>query len=240
MAEKEFETLVEEAVVPPTVEIGAEEDVAVPADAEEPRPAEAGQRLPAQAGASERRAMPPRAQGDRRGRGRPPRGDRRRGGGRDERRSEFAQKLIGIRRVARVMAGGRRFNFSVGIVLGDKQGRVGVGLGKAADTQLAIDKATRAAKRGMVAIPLTENRSIAHEVGAKYCASVVEIRPSPGRGLVAGSSVRVVLELAGVSDVTAKLLSRSKNPLNNARAAMEALKKLSQQRTENREQKKIP
>ena len=125
------------------------------------------------------------------------------------------------------MAGGRRFNFSVGIVLGDKQGRVGVGLGKAADTQLAIEKATRAAKRGMITLNLTKNRSIAHEVHAKYCASVVEIRPSPGRGMVAGSSVRTVLELAGVSDVTAKLLSRSKNSLNNARAAMDALKQLS-------------
>lgn len=124
------------------------------------------------------------------------------------------------------MAGGRRFNFSVGIVLGDKQGRVGVGLGKAADTQLAIDKATRSAKRAMITVPLTKTKSIAHNVHAKYCASVVEIRPSPGRGLVAGSSVRTVLELAGVSDVTAKLLSRSKNPLNNARAAMDALRSI--------------
>ncbi len=156
------------------------------------------------------------------GRGRPSRGGRG-----DERRSEFAQKLIGIRRVARVMAGGRRFNFSAALVLGDKKGRVGVGLGKAADTAQAIEKATRAAKRAMITLNLTKNRSISHNVVAKYCASRVEIRPSPGRGLVAGSSVRTVLELAGVSDVTAKLLSRSKNPVNNARAAIEALKSLS-------------
>src|SRR5205085_10284537 len=103
----------------------------------------------------------------------------------------------------------------------------GVGLGKAADTQLAIDKATRSAKRAMITVPLTKTKSIAHNVHAKYCASVVEIRPSPGRGLVAGSSVRIVLELAGVSDVTAKLLSRSKNPVNNARAAIEALRAIS-------------
>jgi small subunit ribosomal protein S5 len=135
--------------------------------------------------------------------------------------------MIGIRRVARVMAGGRRFNFSAAIVLGDKKGRVGVGIGKAADTQLAIEKATRAAKRSMITVELTKNRSIKHDVAAKYCASVVEVRPSPGRGLVAGSSVRTVLELAGVSDVTAKLLSRSKNPINNARAAIDALKSLS-------------
>ena len=164
------------------------------------------------------RSRAPRDRGDRRGGG-----GRRSGGSRDV-RSEFAQKLIGIRRVARVMAGGRRFNFSVAIVLGDKMGRVGVGLGKAADTQLAIEKATRMAKRGMITIPLTGTRSISHNVHAKYCASVVEIRPAPGRGLVAGSSVRTVLELAGVTDVTGKLLSRSKNPLNNARAAMDALR----------------
>lgn len=157
-----------------------------------------------------------------------PRGGRpggRRGG--DERRSEFAQKLIGIRRVARVMAGGRRFNFSAALVLGDKKGRVGVGLGKAADTAQAIEKATRAAKRAMIQLSLTKNRSISRNIEAKYCASRVEIRPSIGRGLVAGSSVRTVLELAGVSDVTAKLLSRSKNPVNNARAAIEALRKVS-------------
>ncbi|HUO55888.1 MAG TPA: 30S ribosomal protein S5 [Candidatus Paceibacterota bacterium] len=159
---------------------------------------------------------------DRRGAG-DRRGGHRRGG--DERpRSEFAQKLIGIRRVARVMAGGRRFNFSVAIVIGDKRGRVGVGLGKAADTQLAIEKATRDAKRKMITLDLTQSRSIRHNVEAKYCASVVEIRPSPGRGLVAGSSVRTVLELAGVSDVTTKLLSRSKNSINNARATIEALR----------------
>ncbi len=161
-----------------------------------------------------------------RGRGRgghPERGGR----GRDEHRSEFAQKLIGIRRVARVMAGGRRFNFSVALVLGDKKGRVGIGVGKAADTELAIEKATRAAKRSMITLDLRENKSIPQNVEAKYCASRVEIRPSPGRGLVAGSSVRTVLELGGVSDVTAKILSRSHNPINNARAAIEALRKVS-------------
>jgi small subunit ribosomal protein S5 len=164
--------------------------------------------------------------GDRRGGprgGRPGRGPR----GGDAHRSEFSQKLIGIRRVARVMAGGRRFNFSAAIVIGDKKGRVGVGLGKAADTAQAIDKATRAAKRDMLSLELTKNRSLKQQVEAKYCASRVEIRPSPGRGLVAGSSVRTVLELAGVSDVTAKILSRSHNSLNNARAAIEALRSVS-------------
>ena len=158
-----------------------------------------------------------------RGRG----GDRGPRGASDRARSEFAQKLIGIRRVARVMAGGRRFNFSVCIVLGDKKGRVGVGLGKAGDTALAIEKASRSAKRHMITVHLTKNRSISHNVEAKYCASAVEIRPAKGRGLVAGSSVRTVLDLAGITDVTAKILSRSHNSINNARAAITALEKLS-------------
>lgn len=170
-------------------------------------------------GAGDRRA--PRGRDGRRS----PRGPRRGGPG-DARRSEFAQKMLGIRRVARVMAGGRRFNFSVCMVLGDKKGRVGVGLGKAADTQLAIEKASRDAKRKMITIDLTKNNSLKHNVEAKYCASVIEIRPSEGRGLVAGSSVRTVLELAGVTDVTAKILSRSHNSINNARAAIEALKQV--------------
>lgn len=178
---------------------------------------------PVAAGARPERGARPQRGG---GAGRGPRGGR---GGREDRaaRSEYAQKLIGIRRVARVMAGGRRFNFSAALVLGDKKGMVGIGLGKAADTALAIEKATRAAKRNMIHVPLTKNRSIKHNISSKYCASVVEVRPSPGRGLVAGSSVRTVLELAGVSDVTAKLLSRSKNPVNNARATIEALRQIS-------------
>lgn len=161
----------------------------------------------------------PRGGGDRRG----PRGPRRDSGAP---RSEFAQKMLGIRRVARVMAGGRRFNFSVCMVIGDKKGRVGVGLGKANDTQLAIEKATRHAKKNMISLDLTKTNSIKHDIQAKYAASVVDIRPSPGRGLVAGSAVRAVLELAGVTDVTAKILSRSHNSINNARAAIEALKKI--------------
>ncbi len=142
-------------------------------------------------------------------------------------RAEFDSKIISIRRVARVVAGGRRFAFSVALVAGDRKGSVGIGLGKAGDTALAIDKAMRSAKKHMVKIPLDKDMRIAHDVSAKYCASDVVIIPSPGRGLVAGSSVRTVLELGGVKDVTAKLFSRSKNKLNNARAAVEALAKLS-------------
>jgi len=162
-----------------------------------------------------------RRQGDRRG------GRRGRRGGRQERvRPEFDQKIISIRRVTRVMAGGRRFSFSVSMVIGDKKGRVGVGIGKAGDTQLAIEKAVRNAKKNLIRVPLDKEFRIPHDVHVKYASSEVMIMPAPGRGLVAGSSVRTVLELAGVKDITAKLFSRSKNKLNNARAAVEALKQL--------------
>ena len=134
--------------------------------------------------------------------------------------------MINIRRVARVVSGGRRFSFSVAIIIGNKKGKVGVGLGKAGDTSLAIDKAVRNAKKNMITVPLTKDSSIAHDVEAKYNASRVTLIPAHGRGLVAGSSARLVLELAGVSNIIAKMHSGSKNGLNNARATIEALQKL--------------
>ena len=158
------------------------------------------------------------------GRGRGPRQGGR--SNRPERKSEFDQRMINIRRVARVVAGGRRFSFSVAIIIGNKKGKVGVGLGKAGDTTLAIEKAVRNAKKNMITIALTKDSSIAHDVSAKYTASRVSLMPAHGRGLVAGSSVRPVLELAGITNIIAKLHSGSKNGLNNARAAIEALKSL--------------
>lgn len=169
-----------------------------------------------------RTARPRRGGADRRNNARRPR----RGGPRERVRPEFDQKIVSIRRVTRVMAGGRRFSFSVSMVIGDKKGRVGVGIGKAGDTQLAIEKAIRDAKKHMIVIPMNKDSHIPHDVHVKYAASEVMIMPAPGRGLVAGSSVRTVLELGGVKDVTAKIFSRSKNKLNNARAAVEALKQL--------------
>ena len=168
--------------------------------------------------------------------GRPERGGRGRPGGDRRRsprdrapreRSEFDQATIDVRRVARVMAGGRRFSFSVTVVIGDRKGRVGVGLGKGADTALAIDKAVRDAKRHLITIPLTKDGSIAHDVMVKYASSTVSIIPSPGRGLVAGSAMRTVLEYAGVTNVIAKILTRTKNKLTIARATVNALKTLS-------------
>ncbi len=158
--------------------------------------------------------------------GRPERGGRRPSSRPPRPKSEFDQRMINIRRVARVVAGGRRFSFSVAIILGNKKGKVGVGLGKAGDTTLAIEKAVRDAKKNMITVHLTKDSSIAHEVAAKYCAARVSMMPASGRGLVAGSSVRPVLELAGVTNTVAKIHSGSKNGLNNARAAIEALRKL--------------
>lgn len=145
----------------------------------------------------------------------------------DKPRSEYDQKIISIRRVTRVVAGGRRFSFSVALISGNRKGSVGVGIGKAGDTSLAIEKATRSAKKAMIKVPLNKEMRIAHDVEAKYNASRVVITPSPEKGLVAGSSVRDILELAGIKDVTAKVLSRSKNKLNNARSAIKALQQLS-------------
>lgn len=177
---------------------------------------------PPQGGAPQRR---PRSGGPRRPRG--GEGERRRGGKRVEReRSEFDQRTLLIRRVARVMAGGRRFSFSAAIVAGDRKGRVGVGIGKGGDTALAIEKALRDAKKNMITLKLTDSMSIRHDVMAKVSSGIVSIRPSPQRGIVAGSSVKLVLELAGVKDVTAKILSPSKNKLNIARATIAALKTL--------------
>ncbi|MBA3788953.1 30S ribosomal protein S5 [Patescibacteria group bacterium] len=164
-------------------------------------------------------------------RGRRGPGGGRQGGGRGRERaprerSEFDQSTLEVRRVARVMAGGRRFSFSVTVVIGDRKGRVGVGLGKGADTALAIDKAVRSAKKNLITVARTSDNSIAHMVTARYGSSTVEVIPSPGRGLVSGSAMRTVLEYAGVTNVVTKILTRTKNKLTIARATVAALKSL--------------
>ncbi|MDQ5954937.1 MAG: small subunit ribosomal protein [Patescibacteria group bacterium] len=140
---------------------------------------------------------------------------------------EFDQKIVSIRRVTRVVAGGRRFSFSVALIAGDKKGSIGLGLGKAGDTSLAINKALRNAKKNMVKLKLTKTMSIPHEISAKFASSQVVLMPNKGRGLVAGSVLRDVAKLAGVKDITGKILSKSKNKLNNSKAVMEALKQIS-------------
>ena len=157
--------------------------------------------------------------------------EKRRQGRRQSRRDprtkpEFEQKIVSLRRVTRVMAGGRRFSFSVCLVAGNKKGMVGVGQGKASDTPLAIEKAFRDARKHMITINTTSNMSIPHDVEAKFNASRVKIMPAPGKGILAGSSVRTVLELAGLKEIGAKLFSRSKNKANNAYVAVKALKQL--------------
>ncbi len=199
------------------------DEIITPASTETPTAAPvAGDARPVQGYQGGRQGGP----GAGRGRGGP--------GGRDSRprrekpKSEYDQKLIDVRRVARVVAGGRRFSFAVALVAGDRKGKVGVGTGKAGDTASAIEKAMRSAKKSMITVKLTDNQSIPHEVRAKYSSGRVIIRPALGRGLIAGSAVRNVLELAGIKDVNAKVTSPSKNKLNIARAALKALATVSQ------------
>ncbi len=153
-----------------------------------------------------------------------------RGGDRGERvKPEFDSKIIDIRRVTRVTSGGRRMNFSVAVVAGDRKGRVGVGLGKGNDTAGAVEKATREARKNIIKIPLSAQMTIPHAIEAKYSSASIMIFPARGRGIVAGSAARTVIELAGIKDVCAKLMSGSKNRLNIARVAVYALSKLSKQ-----------
>ncbi len=141
---------------------------------------------------------------------------------------EFDQKILSLRRVTRVMKGGRRFSFSVAMVVGDKKGRVGFGVGKSNDTVAAIEKAVRSAKKTMVKVKLTDDGTVPYDVTAKYKSSEIVIRPVKGKGLAAGGAVRTVLEFAGVKQAGAKILSRSKNHINNAKAALIALQPFSE------------
>lgn len=141
-------------------------------------------------------------------------------------KSEFEQRVLDIRRVTRVVAGGKRFRFRATVVLGDHKGRVGVGVDKGADTSEAIEKAGRAARKNLILVPI-KNNTIPHEVIGKFSSAVVLLRPAgEGKGIVAGGPVRVVVSLAGIINVTSKILGTTTNKLNNARAAIEALKKL--------------
>ena len=140
---------------------------------------------------------------------------------------EFEQSVLDIARVARVVAGGRRFSFRATVAMGDKKSRVGVGVGKGADVSSAINKAARQAKKNMIKAPMTERGTLPYEVMGKQTSSVVLLGPGvQGRGIVAGGAVRAVCNLAGYKDITAKILSRSTNKLNNALAAVNALKKV--------------
>ncbi len=142
------------------------------------------------------------------------------------RKEEFEEQVIDLRRVTRVTAGGKRFRFRATLIIGDKKGRVGVGVAKGADVQQAVEKAKAQAKKNLISLKMKDN-TIPHQVEAKFSAARVLIKPAKsGHGLMAGGAARVVLKLAGVQDVTAKIMGRTKNKLTNALATIEALKKL--------------
>lgn len=157
---------------------------------------------------------------------------------RDSQRSEFEQKILDIRRVTRVSSGGRRFTFAVSMAIGNKKGKIGVGTGKAGDTSLAIEKAVKNAKKNMIEVKTTTDMSIPHEVKAKYSSAEVIIMPTPGRGVVAGSALRDLIELAGLKDINGKILSGSKNKLNISQAVLRAFEKLSIPKVRKKKEKK--
>ncbi|HOK20618.1 MAG TPA: 30S ribosomal protein S5 [Candidatus Paceibacterota bacterium] len=138
----------------------------------------------------------------------------------------FEEKLLDLRRVTRVVAGGKRFSFRATLVIGDRAGRVGVGVAKGRDVSEAIAKAKAKAKKRVIEVPVV-NDTIPHEVRSKYCAAEVVLKPAQrGHGIVAGGAVRTVCELAGIKDLSAKILSRTPNKLSNAMATLNALKKV--------------
>ena len=143
---------------------------------------------------------------------------------REERDSEFVDRLVHINRVAKVVKGGRRFGFAALVVVGDQKGRVGFGHGKAREVPEAIRKATESAKRALIRVPLREGRTLHHDVNGRHGAGRVVLRAAPaGTGIIAGGPMRAVFETLGVHDVVAKSQGSS-NPYNMIRATFDALK----------------
>lgn len=158
-------------------------------------------------------------------------------GGRGDRngvKDDIESKLLDLARVTRVTGGGKRMSFRATVVAGDKKGKIGIGVDKGRDVSQAIEKATRRARKNLVNVVIIEG-TIAHEVQAKVGPARILLKPQKkGRGLVAGGAVRTICELAGIKNISSKILSGSKNKLNNARATMEALKKLKVKNVENK------
>lgn len=141
-------------------------------------------------------------------------------------RDEYDTKLLDLARVTRVTGGGKRLRFRALVAAGDKKGKVGLGIDKGRDVSQAVEKATRRAKKNLVSIVISDG-TIPHQSEAKSGPARILLKPQrKGRGLVAGGAVRTICELAGIKNISSKILSGSKNKLNNARATMEALKKL--------------
>ena len=156
-------------------------------------------------------------------------GERERGGrdrnrDREERDSEFVDKLVHINRVAKVVKGGKRFGFAALVVIGDQKGRVGFGHGKAREVPEAIRKATESAKRNLTRVALREGRTLHHDIAGRHGAGRVYLRAAPaGTGIIAGGPMRAVFETLGIQDVVAKSIGSS-NPYNMVRATFDALK----------------
>ncbi|MGP9811233.1 30S ribosomal protein S5 [Rhodopseudomonas palustris] len=154
------------------------------------------------------------------------RGGRERSRDREERDSEFVDKLVHINRVAKVVKGGKRFGFAALVVIGDQKGRVGFGHGKAREVPEAIRKATEAAKRNLTRVALRDGRTLHHDIAGRHGAGRVYLRAAPaGTGIIAGGPMRAVFETLGIQDVVAKSIGSS-NPYNMVRATFDALKHL--------------
>jgi small subunit ribosomal protein S5 len=143
-----------------------------------------------------------------------------------EKESDWQERVVQIKRVTKVVKGGKKLSFRAVVIVGNERGQVGVGVGKAADVIGAVKKGVADGKKHLVNVPLTKNNSIPHPATGEGGGAKVMMRPAaPGTGVIAGGSVRTVLELAGVKNVLAKQLG-SDNPLNNARATVDALETL--------------
>ncbi|MEO0375437.1 30S ribosomal protein S5 [Acaryochloris thomasi RCC1774] len=151
---------------------------------------------------------------------------RRKGNRSREKDSNWQERVVQIRRVSKVVKGGKKLSFRAIVVVGNEKGQVGVGVGKASDVIGAVRKGVADGKKQLVEVPLTKANSVPHPITGRGGAAKVMLRPAaPGTGVIAGGAVRTVLELAGVRNVLAKQLG-SDNPLNNARAALDALDSL--------------
>lgn len=147
-------------------------------------------------------------------------------GKRPEKKDDFDSKLLDLARVSRMTGGGRRFRYRASIIVGDKKGKIGLGVAKGIDVAQAIDKATEAAKKELMSVPMA-NDTIPHQVEAKFGAARIMLKPqAKGRGLVAGGTVRIICTLAGVKNVSSKALGKTGNKINNAKATLKALSKL--------------
>jgi small subunit ribosomal protein S5 len=140
-------------------------------------------------------------------------------------RNEFDQKVVEVKRVTRVVAGGKRMRFRALVVIGDRKGKVGMGLKKGADVSESVNKAVNAAKKNMVTLPLV-NETIPHELSIKYKSSSLMLKPAkPGTGVIAGGAVRSVMELSGVKNIVCKMLG-SNNKVNNVKAVFAAFRRM--------------